>query len=283
MRCVCARRRYRDRNWWEGGIRPAAFVHSPLLPAPAVGRWYYGIIHETDWSPTILGLVARHGGLPATAGLNYTLDGVDAWPSLSSADAADTRTEVLLAHNILRRGDFKLVAGSGTDNQTWEVGMLRDCMLGTGGGWDTPPTAANGTLALCPTSLYKLSYYDEGTPVLPQQEQQQAEAAEAAAAAGAQGQISCDNVQEWGDVHDKWLCSEPCTRTSPCLYDVVRDPGERVNVAKSHAPVVEAMLATLKELRKEYYTPTQPPNNAPIDYCDTAQKNGRRVGPWLDS
>jgi hypothetical protein len=157
VRCVCARRRYRGRNWWEGGIRPAAFVHSPLLPAPAVGRWYYGIIHETDWSPTILGLVARHGGLPATAGLNYTLDGVDAWPSLSSADAADTRTEVLLAHNILRRGDFKLVAGSGTDNQTWEVGMLRDCMLGTGGGWDTPPTAANGTLALCPTSLYKLS------------------------------------------------------------------------------------------------------------------------------
>jgi hypothetical protein len=37
------------------------------------------------------------------------------------------------------------------------------------------------------------------------------------------------------------------------------------------------------QLRKEYYTPTQPPNNAPVDYCDTAQKNGRRVGPWLDS
>ena len=262
------------RNWWEGGIRPAAFVYSPLLPKAAVGRWYDGILHETAWSATILGLVERTTGYPVTAGLNYTLDGVDAWPSLSSETAADTRTEVLLAHNILRRGQYKLVAGSGTDNQTWEVGMLRDCMLGTGGGWDTPPSQANGTIALCPTSLYKLVYHDEGTPVY--------EAHQPLRFRAGQGQISCDNVQEWGDVHDKWLCSEPCTRVSPCLYDVVHDVGERVDIASSHPSIVAAMLATLHELRKEFYTPTQPPNNAPVDYCDTAQKNGRRVGPWLD-
>jgi hypothetical protein len=42
------------------------------------------------------------------------------------------------------------------------------------------------------------------------------------------------------------------------------------------------MNATLGELRKEFYTPMQPPNNAPIDYCGAAKKNGNRVGPWLD-
>ena len=93
---------------WEGGIRPAAFVHSALLPTAAVGRWYDGIVHETDWSATVLGLVARHGGLSATHGLNYTLVGVDAWPALVSASAPHTRTEVLLGHNIMRRENYKV-------------------------------------------------------------------------------------------------------------------------------------------------------------------------------
>ena len=212
--------------------------------------------------------MARSGGLPAAHGLAYKLDGVDAWASLASAAAPDTRTEALLGHNIMRRGQYKLVAGGGTDEQTWEQSMLRDCMLGTGGGWDRPPTAANGTLALCPTSLYKLSL-DDGTPLPPDD-----------STSGA-GQISCDNVQAWGDAQDKWLCSEPCTRTKPCLYDLAADPGERVDVASQHPSVVAAMLATLHELRKEFYTPAQPPNNAPKDYCSLATKNGGRVGPWL--
>ena len=45
----------------KGGIRPAAWVHaSPnLLPPAATGRWYHGILHETDWSVTLLELAAR--------------------------------------------------------------------------------------------------------------------------------------------------------------------------------------------------------------------------------
>ena len=36
-------------NFFEGGVRPTAFVHSPLLPAAVAGTTYEGILHETDW------------------------------------------------------------------------------------------------------------------------------------------------------------------------------------------------------------------------------------------
>jgi hypothetical protein len=164
-------------NWWEGGIRPAAWVHSPLLP-PSIGtsRWYDGIVHETDWAVTILRLAERasadhRGGRVTTEDeyLGYAMDGVDQWPAMCSAMTGTPispppRTQALLAHNILRRGPWKLIAGSGTDNQTWDQGMLRDCMLGTGGGWDRPPTVAgNGTVGICPTSIYKYSWEDAGS------------------------------------------------------------------------------------------------------------------------
>lgn len=113
-------------NWWEGGIRPAAFVSSPLLPQEARGRTFHGIVHETDWLPTfaaLAGLViddAHHTGsmndVGADAGaalagslgwrvngtaadktvpgqprspsrLPYTVDGVNVWPTLCNPGA----------------------------------------------------------------------------------------------------------------------------------------------------------------------------------------------------
>ena len=38
-------------TFFEGGIRPAAFVASPLLPPSARGRWYNGSVHLVDWLP----------------------------------------------------------------------------------------------------------------------------------------------------------------------------------------------------------------------------------------
>ena len=39
-------------NFFEGGIRPAAFVTSPLLPKAVFGSKHSGIFHETDWHAT---------------------------------------------------------------------------------------------------------------------------------------------------------------------------------------------------------------------------------------
>ena len=88
---------YIERNWpfrgqkheiFEGGVRVAGFVYSPLLPAAAVGSANAAMIHVTDWAPTILNL-AKAAALPNT-------DGFDVWACLGGSAAKCARTEMVL-------------------------------------------------------------------------------------------------------------------------------------------------------------------------------------------
>ena len=54
--------RGQKREIYEGGVRVAGFVHSPLLPDKVRGTTLHEIVHVTDWVPTIVaatGKVAR--------------------------------------------------------------------------------------------------------------------------------------------------------------------------------------------------------------------------------
>ena len=56
---------------WEGAIRVPAFIYSELLASRGVVR--DGVMHITDWFPTILNLA---GGNSALIG---DMDGMDMW------------------------------------------------------------------------------------------------------------------------------------------------------------------------------------------------------------
>ena len=116
-------------NWWEGGVRPFAFVSSPLLrQSPLWGQWFNDTVHETDWFATFAALA----GAPLP---RYGIDGRNVWPTLTTGRAH--RTEALIGDHILRVGRYKLIAGGGsneTEGEGWRKGFLRDCMLGTQGG-----------------------------------------------------------------------------------------------------------------------------------------------------
>ncbi|PIK52315.1 putative arylsulfatase I [Apostichopus japonicus] len=93
---------------WEGGVRGAAFVHSPLIKSsPRISN---GMFHVCDWFPTFIDI---GGGDPSKFS---NLDGTSQWQSLKSGTKSP-RTEIL--HNIdpiynvsaLRWMDFKVIIG----------------------------------------------------------------------------------------------------------------------------------------------------------------------------
>ncbi|EDO32709.1 predicted protein [Nematostella vectensis] len=107
---------------WEGGVRGAGFVSGPM--APRHGMIYNGLMHVTDWYPTLVHL--------AGGSMQDSLDGVDLWDALKQ-DTASPRKEIL--HNIdlkidvptafvfegvaLRSRDMKLLLK--VPNATWLV------------------------------------------------------------------------------------------------------------------------------------------------------------------
>ncbi|KAH7935094.1 hypothetical protein HPB52_003954 [Rhipicephalus sanguineus] len=94
---------------WEGALRAAAFVWSPLLAkSPRVDTH---LLHVSDWLPT---LYSAAGGNIEELG---NIDGMDMWQALSTGEESP-RTELL--HDIdadagtaaIRYEDYKLVVGS---------------------------------------------------------------------------------------------------------------------------------------------------------------------------
>ncbi|XP_070556392.1 arylsulfatase B-like [Ptychodera flava] len=78
---------------WDGGVRVPAFVNSPLLHDNVRGTKYKGLMHITDWFPTLLHLAG--GTSPSKK-----LDGVNQWKSISEG-APSKRKDALLNINTL--------------------------------------------------------------------------------------------------------------------------------------------------------------------------------------
>ena len=98
---------------WEGGMRGAAFIHGSMLQNP--GRTSHGLLHVTDWLPTLVTVGGGDGG--AMKGI----DGVDQWKALMM-NQDSPRYEML--YNIdpdkdggngpagaIRQGPHKLIRG----------------------------------------------------------------------------------------------------------------------------------------------------------------------------
>lgn len=93
---------------WEGGIRAAAFLWSPLLKKSP--RASDQMMHITDWLPT---LYSAAGGNARDLG---SIDGIDNWHQLSD-DLPSKRSEIVLNvdpienSSAIRHGDYKLFLG----------------------------------------------------------------------------------------------------------------------------------------------------------------------------
>lgn len=97
--------------------------------------------------------------------------------------------------------------------------MLEDCMLGTQGGWKSVTHSNNHSSDLHLNCAYDI-YMRKND----------------ARAIGCEGSgakvIASDEV-------DEWLCSEPCTMDTPCLYHIANDEQEKNECSSKYPDVVK--------------------------------------------
>ena len=77
-------------TYWEGGCRVPAFVHAPKYLRGHEGSLYQGMVHITDWIPTIVRGILQS----ATTLLGAEVSGANHWDSIRKL-ADPPRTELL--------------------------------------------------------------------------------------------------------------------------------------------------------------------------------------------
>lgn len=102
---------------WEGGVRGAGFIWSPLIDNRQ--QVSNELMHIVDWLPTLY--AAAGGNMSSVEGI----DGLNLWENLARGVKSTRRTEALLnIDNVwgssgLIVGDYKIVRGTNY-NGTWD-------------------------------------------------------------------------------------------------------------------------------------------------------------------
>ncbi|KAK3922899.1 Arylsulfatase I [Frankliniella fusca] len=223
---------------WEGGVRGAGLLWSPLLARP--GRVSRQLMHVTDWLPT---LVRVAGGDPSTL---PPIDGMDMWDALSF-DLDSNRTTVL--HNIddvygvaaVTVNQWKVVTGA-TYNGTW------DSWYGPSGR-DDPVLRPYDVSSVLGSAAGKAAA-SVGVHLTADQVWSLRELAEVKCGADSEG--------DRGGPAPAPACRP---LQAPCLFNVATDPCERRNLAARFP----AVLQHVRQILQDINATAVPPGNLPWD------------------
>jgi len=93
---------------FEGGIRTHAFIHSPLFPKRLQGTTYNGLMHISDWLPTILeGVIGISDPAEEIFQRYRSIDGINQWDAIMGFVQESPRHEMLINIDYLDAGgDF---------------------------------------------------------------------------------------------------------------------------------------------------------------------------------
>uniref|UniRef100_A0A6P7FT84 Arylsulfatase I-like n=1 Tax=Diabrotica virgifera virgifera TaxID=50390 RepID=A0A6P7FT84_DIAVI len=210
---------------WEGGIRAAGLLWSPLIKKPQ--RVASQRFHITDWLPT---LVDAAGGDSSKI---TNIDGKSQWTTLSN-DQPSTRNEIL--HNIddiygnaaLTVGPWKLLKGT-TYNGTW------DSWYGPSGR-DYEYNETKVINSLSGQALKHIKKAANGTQIKILRKQATVDCA-------VTKHKECNLLEE------------------VCLYNIENDPCELNNVATNNPSIVR----WLTDILNQYNRTAIPPGNLPLD------------------
>lgn len=227
---------------WEGGHRVPSFVASPRLASTRAGAWYNGTVHLVDLHATILDLA----GLAAVAPPGVVgVDGVTVLGVINGSQSLthDVRTELWIADDVLRVGDYKIITGAGTNNP---------CMVGLGGLPARNPYDPND-LRDYGGCENKCTGNETGT----------------------------DAVICGGCRCHSYNASDPACK--PCLFNVATDPGESVNLAAQQPDRVADMMQRIVELTAAKTPVPLWPSKDLYASCKAMVDAGGFFVPWAES
>ncbi|GBP07455.1 Arylsulfatase I [Eumeta japonica] len=211
---------------WEGGVRVAALIWSPLLRVrgPATR-----LLHAVDWLPT---LYTAAGGNVSDLGV---IDGVSQWDALSR-DGPSPRTQIL--HNI-----DDIYGNAALTDWPWKI------LKGTtyNGNWDGwyGPGGRGGRYDLRALLDSRAGRALAALRLMPNQTQILSTRAASTIQCGvcAANGVACRPLQ------------------APCLFNIELDPCELNNLAETQPAVLQRLLSLLQQ----YNASAAPPNNQPLD------------------
>lgn len=221
---------------WEGGTRTAAFVSGGVVPAQLRGTSSSVLIHIADWYATLsvlAGVDPTDSVLVPGGGKNDTphdIDGVDVWPAITGTNHTHPRANAsapgqpayfpTTIWSILAQYPngtiMKLLTGAQQSNFFFPNGtQVYD---------DSPCVGSGPAVDEAGSSPAPLMF--DGVEMSPP----------GGMVADPPSPLHCPST-------GKFCCL--CTPTSPCLYDVTKDPSELDNLAAAFPALVEEMAAVL--------------------------------------
>ncbi|XP_063225571.1 arylsulfatase B-like [Bacillus rossius redtenbacheri] len=249
---------------WEGGVRTAAAIWSPLLARTQ--RVSRQLMHMCDWLPTLY----------SAAGLDVAnlghIDGVDMWKALSE-DLPSRRTEIV--HNIddiegyaaIRRGDWKYIAGTSQNGQAdgWYGETGRE-----GPEYDVTEVLTSKTATSLAGVITELQIRQKNATKTGVTEDHGSESTDDAARRQwrvltrstllelrKQAEVTC-----WKPVNKTTAC-DPLL--APCLFNIREDPCETNDLSQQEPLVRQELEATLEKYRRSTVQPLNTPGEARAD------------------
>jgi len=207
---------------FQGGLRTAAVVHSPLLPKHLIGGTTDKLIYISDWYVTFATLAGVQASRIINGSGPVPSDGFNVWPAITEPTLSP-RTMIVHEHDeqqgvyAIRSGQWKLIWGK----------------IGTTD-WIEDQSYDKGCVALHPpinSSMYPGVGLEAATaPYTP------------------------SDAMDLG--HASSSSGLKCTEAAPCLFDVLADPEEHNETAKHHPDIVEDLKQKLADYVAPRYTKT---------------------------
>ncbi|CAG0888292.1 unnamed protein product [Cyprideis torosa] len=226
---------------WEGGVRGAGLIWSPLLQHAGVSQ---DMVHITDWLPT---LYSAAGGDVSSLG---PIDGVDQWATLAQGQPG-RRAEVLLniddTNYALRIGKYKLVydksypefddwwGPSGRENASSPVILPRH-------GGAKQQKNRKSLIKWILSSKFPLRSYEKFP-----------------------SKIISSAAAPLKDCGRKPASSTCPQDRQPCLFNVEDDPCEYYNLADEKPEIMDELLRRLAEYNQTVVPPVNQPSDPAAD------------------